>query len=198
MNDGNKGSRAAACPIPFSPSDIPPARPKSSSRADVELVVDVRTVPRSRTNPQFNRDVLPASLGAHGIAYEHFTALGGLRGIQRDIPPAANAFWENASFHNFADYAMSEGFRSGLGNLRELGRAAPAAVMCAESPWWRMPSPHHCGLSHSGGRGGLPHSRPQPHRASAFDARGPAWSGWDADLSEGNAAQARPPAMNRA
>jgi uncharacterized protein (DUF488 family) len=105
--------------------------------ADVELVVDVRTVPRSRTNPQFNRDVLPASLGAHGIAYEHFTALGGLRGIQRDIPPAANAFWENASFHNFADYAMSEEFRSSLEKLRELGRAARSSVMCAESLWWR-------------------------------------------------------------
>jgi uncharacterized protein (DUF488 family) len=105
--------------------------------ADVQLVVDVRTVPRSRTNPQFNRDVLPASLSAHGVAYQHLPELGGLRGLQRDASPAANAFWENASFHNFADYAMSEGFRSGLRNLRELGRAAPAAVMCAESLWWR-------------------------------------------------------------
>jgi uncharacterized protein (DUF488 family) len=105
--------------------------------AEVKLVVDVRTVPRSRTNPQFNRDVLPASLAAHGIAYQHLAALGGLRGIQPGISTAANAFWENASFHNFADYAIGAGFRSGLRNLRELGRAAPAAVMCAEAVWWR-------------------------------------------------------------
>ena len=105
--------------------------------AEVKLVVDVRTVPRSRTNPQFNRDVLPASLAARGIAYEHFAALGGLRGIQRDVPPETNAFWENASFHNYADYAMSEDFRSGFGALRELGKAARSSVMCAESLWWR-------------------------------------------------------------
>ena len=105
--------------------------------AEVKLVVDVRTVPRSRTNPQFNRDVLPASLAAHGIAYEHLAALGGLRGIQPGISTAANAFWENASFHNFADYALGAGFRSGLRDLRELGRAAPAALMCAEAVWWR-------------------------------------------------------------
>ena len=55
--------------------------------AEVKLVVDVRTVPRSRTNPQFNRDILPASLAAHGIAYEHFAALGGLRGKQPGVPP---------------------------------------------------------------------------------------------------------------
>jgi uncharacterized protein (DUF488 family) len=105
--------------------------------SDVKLVVDVRTVPRSRTNPQFNRDVLPASLAAYGVAYRHLPELGGLRGPQRDVSPDVNAFWDNASFHDYADYAMSEDFRSGLEKLRELGRAAPAAVMCAESLWWR-------------------------------------------------------------
>jgi uncharacterized protein (DUF488 family) len=105
--------------------------------AEVRLVVDVRTVPRSRTNPQFNRDALPASLAAHGIAYEHFAALGGLRGKQPGVNSDVNAFWANASFHNYADYAMSEGFRRGLRNLRELGRSARPAVMCAESLWWR-------------------------------------------------------------
>jgi uncharacterized protein (DUF488 family) len=105
--------------------------------AETQLVVDVRTVPRSRTNPQFNRDALPASLAARGIAYEHLAALGGLRGIQRDVSPAVNAFWENASFHNYADYAMSEEFRSGLRTLRDLGKTARACVMCAESLWWR-------------------------------------------------------------
>jgi uncharacterized protein (DUF488 family) len=105
--------------------------------AEVRLVVDVRTVPRSRTNPQFNREILPASLAGHGIAYEHFSALGGLRGKQPGVPAEANAFWKNASFHNYADYALSEEFRSGFENLRALGHATRSTVMCAESLWWR-------------------------------------------------------------
>jgi uncharacterized protein (DUF488 family) len=105
--------------------------------AEIKLVVDVRTVPRSRTNPQFNRDVLPGSLGAHGVGYEHLPELGGLRARQRNVPPATNAFWENASFHNYADYAMTGEFHSGLERLRELGHAARSAVMCAEAVWWR-------------------------------------------------------------
>ena len=105
--------------------------------ADVKLVVDVRTVPRSRTNPQFNCDILPGSLAAHGVAYEHFAALGGLRGKQPGVPAEANAFWKNASFHNYADYALSEEFRSGVEKLRALGHATRSTVMCAESLWWR-------------------------------------------------------------
>jgi len=104
---------------------------------EVKLVVDVRSVPRSRTNPQFNSDVLPASLELRGVGYEHLPDLGGLRGRQRDVSPATNAFWDNASFHNYADYAMSEAFRLGLDRLRELGHAARSAVMCAEAVWWR-------------------------------------------------------------
>ena len=105
--------------------------------ADIKLVVDVRTVPRSRTNPQFNRETLPASLAGHGIAYEHCPALGGLRKKQPGISADANAFWENASFHNYADYALSEEFCSGLEKLRTLGRRTRSTVMCAESLWWR-------------------------------------------------------------
>ena len=105
--------------------------------ADVKLVVDVRTVPRSRTNPQFNRDILPASLADHGVAYEHFATLGGLRGKQPGVPAEVNAFWKNASFHNYADYALSEEFRSGIEKLRPLGHATRLTVMCAESLWWR-------------------------------------------------------------
>jgi uncharacterized protein (DUF488 family) len=105
--------------------------------AEVKLVVDVRTVPRSRTNPQFNRDVLPASLDSHGIAYEHFAALGGLRGKQPGVSSDINSFWENASFHNYADYALSEEFRSSLEKLRALGQVSRLTVMCAESLWWR-------------------------------------------------------------
>ena len=105
--------------------------------AEVNLVVDVRTVPRSRTNPQFNSDVLPASLAPLGVAYEHLAALGGLRGKQPGVSPELNAFWDNASFHNYADYAMSETFRSSLEKLREMGRASRLTVMCAEAVWWR-------------------------------------------------------------
>jgi uncharacterized protein (DUF488 family) len=105
--------------------------------AEVRLVVDVRTVPRSRTNPQFNRETLPASLAGQGVAYEHCPALGGLRKKQPGISPDANAFWENASFHNYADYALSEEFRLSVEKLRALGHRARLTVMCAESLWWR-------------------------------------------------------------
>jgi uncharacterized protein (DUF488 family) len=105
--------------------------------ARVKLVVDVRTLPRSRTNPQYNNDVLYASLAAQEVAYEHLPALGGLRGKQPGVSPAVNAYWNNASFHNYADYAMSEEFRAGLARLRALGHATRSTVMCAESLWWR-------------------------------------------------------------
>ena len=105
--------------------------------AKVQLVADVRTAPRSRTNPQYNADVLPESLSQFQIGYEHIAALGGLRGRKQDVPANVNAFWEIQSFHNYADYAMSEEFRSGLTRLRELGHARPCAIMCAEAVWWR-------------------------------------------------------------
>jgi uncharacterized protein (DUF488 family) len=105
--------------------------------SEVGLVVDVRTVPRSRTNPQYNRETLPGSLSGFQIAYEHVAELGGLRARAQDIAPDVNAFWENQSFHNYADYAMGGGFRSGLARLRELGRVRRCAVMCAEVVWWR-------------------------------------------------------------
>lgn len=104
---------------------------------DVRLVVDVRTVPRSRTNPQYNRDSLPDALNQFQIGYEHVAALGGLRGHKRDVAPAVNGFWQNGSFHNYADYALSDGFRSGLAHLRALGHATTCAIMCAEAVWWR-------------------------------------------------------------
>jgi uncharacterized protein (DUF488 family) len=105
--------------------------------AGATLVADVRTVPRSRANPQFNQDVLPEALAASQIGYEHIAALGGLRGHARDVPANVNAFWQNESFHNYADYAMSEGFRRGLTRLLELGQTQRCAVMCAEAVWWR-------------------------------------------------------------
>ncbi|MCK9908603.1 DUF488 domain-containing protein [Microbacteriaceae bacterium K1510] len=105
--------------------------------ADVRLVADIRTIPRSRTNPQYNRDVLPDTLARFEIGYEHIAALGGLRGHKREIPETVNAFWENQSFHNYADYALSDSFRAGLAHLRTIGHTTTCAIMCAEAVWWR-------------------------------------------------------------
>jgi uncharacterized protein (DUF488 family) len=103
----------------------------------VRLLVDVRTVPRSRRNPQFNREVLQATLADFHIGYEHLAALGGLRGHKRDVSPEVNAFWQNQSFRNYADYAMTKQFRAGLDRLRYLGHQSPSAIMCAEAVWWQ-------------------------------------------------------------
>jgi uncharacterized protein (DUF488 family) len=105
--------------------------------AEVRVLVDVRTIRRSRANPQFNMDALAEALVGSRIAYEHIAALGGRRGRNPEVPEEVNAFWRNRSFHNYADYAMGEDFASGLRRLRELGRASPCATMCAEAVWWR-------------------------------------------------------------
>ena len=107
------------------------------SPQQIKLVVDVRTIPRSRANPQYNRENIAETLARFQIAYEHSAALGGLRGRKQDIPTSVNAFWNNKSFHNYADYATTEQFRSGLSRLRVLGRSTICVVMCAEAVWWR-------------------------------------------------------------
>ncbi len=104
---------------------------------EVELVVDIRSFPRSRTNPQYNVDMLPGELAAFQIAHMRIAELGGLRGATTEIPPDVNGFWENRSFHNYADYALSDAFRSGLTQLLDLSAARRTAIMCAESVWWR-------------------------------------------------------------
>jgi len=106
-------------------------------RAGAGFVVDVRAFPRSRTNPQFNFDVLPASLAEWQIGYQHIPALGGLRDHRKDQEPSPNAYWENLSFRNYADYTATEAFRAGVAELRDLGRIHTCAVMCAEAVWWR-------------------------------------------------------------
>ena len=105
--------------------------------AQVSRLVDIRTVPKSRTNPQFNEETLPAALAASGISYEHMVDLGGLRGRSRTIAPDVNAFWTNESFHNYADYALAEEFHSGLSRLIEEGHRERCAIMCSEAVWWR-------------------------------------------------------------
>jgi uncharacterized protein (DUF488 family) len=105
--------------------------------AQVGLVVDVRAFPRSRTNPDYDREALPQSLSQFRISYEHVAELGGRRPRQRDIDPGVNGFWKNQSFHNYADYAMGGGFRSSLAGLRARGNLQPCVLMCAEAMWWR-------------------------------------------------------------
>jgi uncharacterized protein (DUF488 family) len=103
----------------------------------VKRIVDVRAFPRSRTNPQYNLDALPGALAPHGIAYEHIAALGGKRGRSKEIAEDVNAFWDNESFHNYADYAMGAQFNAALGHLLAMGEGERVAIMCAESVWWR-------------------------------------------------------------
>jgi len=103
----------------------------------VESVVDVRSIPRSRTNPQFNADILPGSLAEAGMTYRHLRTLGGRRQRSQDQTPSPNTLWRNESFRNYADYAASEAFRAGLDELEALARRQCCAVMCAEVLWWR-------------------------------------------------------------
>ena len=103
----------------------------------VKRVVDIRSVPRSRTNPQFNLDVLPGQLASWQIGYTHVSELGGLRGKSKTVAAEINAFWVNQSFHNYADYALGEPFHFGFTRLRTLGVERRCAIMCAETVWWR-------------------------------------------------------------
>ena len=138
--------------------------------AEVRLLADIRTVPKSRTNPQFNKDTLPGGLAASGISYEHMTALGGLRPKSRTVGPEVNAFWTNDAFHNYADYALSEEFHAGLGRLIEEGSRQRCAIMCSEAVWWRCHRrivtdyliAHHEEVFHIIGHGRLEAAKPTP------------------------------------
>jgi len=103
----------------------------------VDMLVDIRSFPRSRTNPQFNADRLPESLAERGIGYRHLAALGGRRGGRQIEGPSPNAFWQQEAFRNYADYALTPEFHAGLDELLDLARAHTVAIMCAEAVWWR-------------------------------------------------------------
>lgn len=103
----------------------------------VQLVVDIRTVPKSRTNPQYNAEVAAEKLEPFQLRYTRIAELGGLRGRAREVPDEVNAFWENRSFHNYADYALSDAFADGLDRLISLADEQPTAIMCSEAVWWR-------------------------------------------------------------
>ncbi|MDD5330999.1 MAG: DUF488 domain-containing protein [Sulfuricella sp.] len=100
----------------------------------VTQVADVRSIPRSRHNPQFNREILAEKLPAAGIGYVHLEELGGLRHSRADSP---NQAWRNASFRGFADYMQTDEFAAGLARLIELARQGQVALMCAEAVPWR-------------------------------------------------------------
>ena len=105
--------------------------------AAVQRLVDVRSIPRSRTNPVYNLDSLPESLSAFQIRHTIIPELGGRRNRQKSVAPEVNGFWNNQSFHNYADYALSAEFRVGLERLMALSREASCAIMCSEAVWWR-------------------------------------------------------------
>ncbi len=100
----------------------------------VTLVADVRTVPRSRHNPQFNRETLPISLKAAGLDYVHLPGLGGWRSPRPDSP---NQGWRSPGFQGFADYMLTPEFEQHLESLLDLARRDRLAVMCAEALPWR-------------------------------------------------------------
>lgn len=101
----------------------------------IRLLVDIRTIPRSRHTPQFNREALTRRLPGRGIRYTHLGALGGLR---KPRPDSRNTAWRNAGFRGFADYMETPEFAEGLRALRALAEdAGPVAFMCAEAVPWR-------------------------------------------------------------
>lgn len=100
----------------------------------IEQLIDIRTIPKSRHNPQFNSEALAEALRAAGIRYVHIAELGGLRHARRD---SINLGWRNASFRGYADYMQTPEFEAGLERATRLAEARPSALMCAEAVPWR-------------------------------------------------------------
>ena len=100
----------------------------------VKRLVDVRSIPRSRHNPQFNRDRIASALRRAGISYLHMKDLGGLRHPRSDSP---NTAWRNASFRGFADYMQTRKFAGSLRKLMKMAKTKRTAIMCAEAVPWR-------------------------------------------------------------
>lgn len=100
----------------------------------VRQVADVRTVPRSRRHPHFEREALAAVLDAQGLAYRHFPELGGLRKPRLD---SRNTAWQHPGFRGYADYMETSAFARGLEALLLFAEAGSTAIMCAEAVWWQ-------------------------------------------------------------
>ncbi|QGU06900.1 hypothetical protein COCCU_04770 [Corynebacterium occultum] len=105
--------------------------------AAVRELVDVRKLPGSRRYPHFNDDVLARELPESGISYRRVEALTGRRPVSRTVDFKVNGFWENRSFHNYADHALSEEFKTALRQLIDAAQGSPTAIMCSEAVWWR-------------------------------------------------------------
>ncbi|MCC7258013.1 MAG: DUF488 domain-containing protein [Gammaproteobacteria bacterium] len=100
----------------------------------IECVADIRTVPRSRHNPQFNGDALAEALRQVPLDYTHIKGLGGLRRTSKD---SVNTGWRNASFRGYADYMQTAAFLAALEELLQLSASQRVAIMCAEATPWR-------------------------------------------------------------
>ena len=111
-----------------------PAFLKLLAAHEVRCLADVRTMPRSRHNPQYNKDTLPAELRKAKIKYRHFPGLGGLRHARKD---SRNTAWRNASFRGYADYMQGPEFEEQLAKLIALAEKQRIALMCAEAVPWR-------------------------------------------------------------
>ncbi len=134
----------------------------------IRMVIDVRTIPRSRHNPQFNLEALPESLKSARIGYTHMSGLGGLRHTRRDSP---NMGWLNSSFRGFADYMQTEEFERNLEKLITLVRRKRCCLMCAEAVPWRCHrslvadalQARGVSVGHITGR-----NQPRPHKLTPF------------------------------
>ncbi len=134
----------------------------------VAILADIRTIPRSARNPQFNSDVLGEALAGAGIRYVHLPRLGGLRHARRESP---NGAWRNASFRGFADHMLTPEFEEGLVQLRTLAQEGAVALMCAEAVPWRCHRSlvadallaHGVVVQHITGKG-----RTRPHQLTPF------------------------------
>lgn len=104
---------------------------------DVQHVVDVRKLPGSKRYPHFNADTLGDFLAEHDIQFSRNQGLTGRRKVSKEIPFEVNDWWQNRSFHNYADHALTQEFHDALAELEELGAKQPTAFMCSEAVWWR-------------------------------------------------------------
>ena len=102
-----------------------------------EVVVDVRRLPGSNRHPQFNADTLEADLDDVGIELRRLDGLTGRRPVSRTVAFDTNAWWQNRSFHNYADHCLSEEFRTDLATVIDWSRTARCTLMCSEAVWWR-------------------------------------------------------------
>lgn len=139
-------------------------------QARIDLLIDVRSFPRSRSNPVYNADRLPDDLGRIQIGYRHCLALGGRRPKQSGVNEQLNAMWRVQSFHNYADYALGDDFGAALDALVMLGKEQRLALMCSEAVWWRchrriiadylLLAGHE--VDHLMGLGRIDHAKPTP------------------------------------